>query len=61
MSRLAIRGAIAVAVIAPLVALSRGQSSAAAAIPAPIEVSRPAPGLQTIVLAGGCFWGIEAV
>jgi peptide-methionine (S)-S-oxide reductase len=61
MSRLAIRGAIAVAVIAPLVALSRGQSSAAVAIPAPVEVSRPASGLQTIVLAGGCFWGIEAV
>jgi peptide-methionine (S)-S-oxide reductase len=61
MSRLAIRGAIALAVIVPLVAVSRGQSSAAVTIPAPVEVSRPAPGLQTIVLAGGCFWGIEAV
>ena len=62
MPRLAIRGAIALAVIAPLVALSRAQSSAAAvAIPAAVETSRPAPGLQTVVLAGGCFWGIEAV
>ena len=61
MSRLAVRGAIGLAVLVPLVALSRGQSSAAVAIPAPVEVSHSALGLQTIVLAGGCFWGIEAV
>ena len=60
MSRIALRGVIALAVIAPLFALSRG-SSAAITIPAPAHVSHPAPGLQTIVLAGGCFWGIEAV
>ena len=63
MYRLAVRGAIALAVIAPLAALSRPSSRPAVSIPAAIEVSRaPAgPGLQTIVLAGGCFWGIEAV
>jgi peptide-methionine (S)-S-oxide reductase len=63
MHRLAVRGAIALAVIAPLAALSRPSAQAAVAIPDPIVTSQPtsAPGLQTIVLAGGCFWGIEAV
>jgi peptide-methionine (S)-S-oxide reductase len=63
MYRLAVRGAIALAVIAPLAALSRPSSRPAVSIPPAIDVSRvPAgPGLQTIVLAGGCFWGIEAV
>ncbi|TMJ13841.1 MAG: peptide-methionine (S)-S-oxide reductase MsrA [Alphaproteobacteria bacterium] len=32
----------------------------AAALPAP-KVDAPAKGLQTAVLAGGCFWGMEAV
>ena len=61
MSRLAIRGAVALAILVPLIALWRRPSAAAVTVPAPAEVSRPAPGLQTIVLAGGCFWGIEAV
>ena len=63
MYRLAVRGAIALAVIAPLAALSRPFSQpAAVSIPEPVVASGPAaPGLQTIVLAGGCFWGIEAV
>ena len=62
MYRLAVRGAIALAVIAPIAALSRPSARAAVAIPDPVVASRPAaPGLQTIVLAGGCFWGIEAV
>jgi peptide-methionine (S)-S-oxide reductase len=63
MYRLAVRGAIALAVIAPLAALSRPSSRPVVSIPPAVEVSRvPAgPGLQTIVLAGGCFWGIEAV
>jgi peptide-methionine (S)-S-oxide reductase len=34
----------------------------APAIDAPKEQSKPGtPGLQTIVLAGGCFWGVQAV
>jgi peptide-methionine (S)-S-oxide reductase len=34
----------------------------APAIDAPKEPSRPgAPALQTVVLAGGCFWGVQAV
>ena len=62
MYRLAVRGAVALAVIAPLAALSRPSTRPAVSIPAPIIASQPAaPGLQTIVVAGGCFWGIEAV
>jgi peptide-methionine (S)-S-oxide reductase len=37
--------------------------SGAVAVPAPVtdEVKAPAPGKQTAVIAGGCFWGIQAV
>ena len=62
MYRFAVRGAIALAVIAPLAALSRPSSPAPIGVPEATVTSLPAgPGLQTIVLAGGCFWGIEAV
>ncbi len=63
MYRFAVRGAIALAVIAPLAALSRPSSRAPVSVPeATATRQTPAgPGLQTIVLAGGCFWGIEAV
>src|SRR5262245_52163148 len=38
-------------------------SSAAVVLPAPaVDVPRAAAaGPQTVVLAGGCFWGVEAV
>lgn len=62
MLRFAVRGAIALAVIVPLAALSRPFSHAPVAVPEATVTSLPAgPGLQTVVLAGGCFWGIEAV
>ena len=61
MHRLVIPGALSLAVASSFVALSRQPSASAVPIPAPTTVSRPSPGLQTIVLAGGCFWGIEAV
>ena len=63
MYRFAVRGAIALAVIAPLAALSRPSSREPTVVPEAAVISRlsAAPGLQTIVLAGGCFWGIEAV
>jgi peptide-methionine (S)-S-oxide reductase len=62
MHRLVIRSAIVAAVAAPLAFLSR-PSTHAASVPAPTAIGRVAagPGLQTIVLAGGCFWGIEGV
>lgn len=64
MNRTVVRGVIAAAVLAPIIALSRGGAAAhPIEIPAPPETSLAAEGaaLQTIVLAGGCFWGIEAV
>ncbi len=45
------------------VALSGGVAKAERAVPIPVarqDVPK-APGLQTAVLAGGCFWGMEAV
>jgi peptide-methionine (S)-S-oxide reductase len=63
MYRHAVRGAIALAVIAPLAALSRPTLRGPVSVPAATVTSEAPskPGLQTIVLAGGCFWGIEAV
>ena len=63
MHRFAVRGALALAVIAPLAALSRPSSRAPTAVPEATVTSQlpPGPGLQSIVVAGGCFWGIEAV
>ena len=48
-----------------LAALAAGYAQAATERAVPIPAARvdvtPAPGLQTAVLAGGCFWGMEAV
>ena len=40
-----------------------GGGSAAVVVPAPaVDIPRGTePGRQTVVLAGGCFWGVEAV
>ena len=42
---------------------ARAGGSAAVALPAPaVDAPRAAaPGRETVVLAGGCFWGVEAV
>ncbi|MEI9927882.1 MAG: peptide-methionine (S)-S-oxide reductase MsrA [Sphingomonas sp.] len=54
----------------PLVALAgaaflalapAGSAERAVSIPAPAQDIADAKGLQTAVLAGGCFWGMEAV
>ena len=50
----------AVAAIAAL-PLVRAHSESAVRIEAPKVDAAPADGLQTAVLAGGCFWGIQAV
>jgi peptide-methionine (S)-S-oxide reductase len=47
----------------PILALSAGCSAASAAeklVPPP-KVDPPAAGRQVAILAGGCFWGMEAV
>ena len=55
--------AISAAALAGVVALQSGAASAerAVVIPAPAVDVPATPGLQTAVLAGGCFWGMEAV
>ena len=53
----------ALAAVAFLWLFAGARSSAAVALPAPaVDLPRATgPGRQTVVLAGGCFWGIEAV
>lgn len=53
----------AFAVLAAIAALPlvRAHSESAVQIAAPKVDAVPAEGLQTVVLAGGCFWGIQAV
>ena len=52
-------------IVAAMAALAIQSSVASAERAVPIPVSRQdvprTPGLQTAVLAGGCFWGMEAV
>ena len=50
--------ALAAIAVLPLV---RAHSESAVQIEAPSVDAAPAEGLQTAVLAGGCFWGIQAV
>ena len=54
------------ALLAPLLAWAAGNAQAAepaVVIPAPaVDAAAPAnDGTQTVVLAGGCFWGVQAV
>ncbi len=44
-----------------LASCDAAQAERAIPIPAAARDVAPAPGLQTAVLAGGCFWGMEAV
>jgi peptide-methionine (S)-S-oxide reductase len=63
MSRASIRMvAMILAVLAGVVACRAG-SGASAAVPAPTvdEAKASAPKKETAVVAGGCFWGIQAV
>jgi len=48
------------AVLAALVAVAMHLSSASGATPAPAPTTAP-KGSEQLVLAGGCFWGMEAV
>jgi len=41
--------------------VSIAEGTRAANVPAPKVNAAPAKGLQTAVLAGGCFWGMEGV
>jgi peptide-methionine (S)-S-oxide reductase len=47
---------------APLIAPLAARSEPAVAVPPPaVDETAPGPGLETAVLAGGCFWGVQAV
>jgi len=58
---------ITIPIIAALAALSiatttaRAHTDKAVALPAPKQDVPATPQMQTAVLAGGCFWGVEAV
>ena len=56
LSLLAATAALTLAFAAP-----SGAAEQAIAIPAPAVDATPASGLQTAVLAGGCFWGVQGV
>lgn len=47
--------------VALLAAVQTGAAETAVRIPAATQDVAPAPGDQVAVLAGGCFWGMEAV
>ena len=56
-------GVAAAAVLAVALPWIRARAGAAVALPAPaVDMARDAkPGKQTVVFAGGCFWGVQAV
>jgi peptide-methionine (S)-S-oxide reductase len=56
-------GAVALAAVALYWFGARARGSAAVVVPAPVvDAPRAAGGeRQTVVLSGGCFWGVEAV
>ena len=54
-----IAAAISVALLGST--LSTGPAEAAALVPAPKSDVPPGRGLQTAILAGGCFWGMEGL
>ena len=61
MKRLLTLAAAAAIAGAVYYSMSSVPAEAAGALPAPRADIPAAPGLQTAVLAGGCFWGMEAV
>ena len=58
--KFAVPAALALAATLAVVA-APGHAEKAVVIPAPARDVAATPGLQTAVLAGGCFWGMEAV
>jgi peptide-methionine (S)-S-oxide reductase len=54
-------GLAVLAVVAMLPLMQAHSESAAVKIDPPAVDAAPAEGLQTAVLAGGCFWGVQAV
>jgi len=63
MHRVVMQSALALAVAVPVALFARPSTTHTVMVPPAITVSSgpTGPGLQTLVVAGGCFWGIEAV
>ncbi len=62
MSRVSIRMfAMVLTLLAGAIACSAGSGAVAVPAPPTDEAKEPAPLKRTAVLAGGCFWGIQAV
>jgi peptide-methionine (S)-S-oxide reductase len=55
------RSALLVAVALSLAPAAAGAESAVVVPPPTAEAPSPAAGMETAVLAGGCFWGVQAV
>ena len=60
MARSSLYTALLFSLLFAAVACTRG-NAATAAVPSPLIDSAPTKGEQTAVVAGGCFWGIQAV
>ena len=54
-------GLAVLAVVAVLPLMRAHSESAAVKIDPPAVDAAPAEGMQTAVIAGGCFWGVQAV
>lgn len=55
------RSLLAAAAFAGALSLTPALAEVAVKVPAPAVDSQGGDGLQTVVLAGGCFWGIQGV
>jgi len=60
-SRLSLRAAIGALAIAASVSVPARAAENAVKIPAPAVDVVPTDGLETAVLSGGCFWGVQGV
>ncbi|MGN6463601.1 MAG: peptide-methionine (S)-S-oxide reductase MsrA [Pseudolabrys sp.] len=56
-----LRSLFAAAAFAGVLSLTPAMAEVAVKVPAPAVDNQSGEGLQTVVLAGGCFWGIQAV
>jgi len=63
MSRVSVRMVVMMVTVLAVTLACRAGSGASAPVPAPVmdEVQAAAKGNETVVVAGGCFWGIQAV
>jgi peptide-methionine (S)-S-oxide reductase len=56
-----IRTLLATVAVAALASACARADEAPHAVPAPVVADAPASGIQTAVLSGGCFWGLQGV